>query len=230
MARSWACRATSDSESAQRQVAQSVDGLLQELVNAGNAKIGGRYLFAGSRSQSQPYGYNGEFVEYRGNEGSLRSYVDLERLFETNLAGTDVFGGISAAVEGSVDLNPQLTADTLVSTLNGGNGIGRNAAIAISVNDGISTVTSVVDLSSAVTVGDVARLIEDGAPAGANVAVEVTGTGLVLRSDGDAISVAEVAEGRTARLLGILSDPNQPADEHDHRPRPEPRRAEDDTV
>ena len=106
------------------------------------------------------------YVEYRGNEGVLRSYVDLERLFETNLAGTEVFGGISTPVQGSEDLNPHLNRDTLLSTINGGEGLSRNAAISVSVNTGITTETSVVDLAGAVTIGDVARLIELGAPAG----------------------------------------------------------------
>ena len=66
-------------------------------------------------------------MEYSGNEGVLRSYVDLERLFDTNLAGTDVFGGISSQVKG-VDLTPHVSADTLLSTINGGDGISRNAA------------------------------------------------------------------------------------------------------
>ena len=79
---------------------QQIDEALETLVATGNAKSQGRYLFSGSRSQDQPYDYNGEFVEYFGNEGVLRSYVDLERLFDTNLAGTDVFGGISSQVQG----------------------------------------------------------------------------------------------------------------------------------
>jgi len=199
------------SDSARQAVVRDVESLLSELVNAGNANLGGRYLFAGSKSQSQPYSYDGAFVKYSGNEGVLRSYVDLERLFETNLAGTDVFGGISAAVEGSVDLNPQLTADALVSTLNGGNGIGPNPAITVSVDDGVSTVSSVVDLSGAVTVGDVARLIENGAPGSGTVTAEVTGGRLVLRAESGMISVSEVGEGKTARLLGVLYDPNSPA-------------------
>lgn len=199
------------SDSAREGVVQTVNGLLQLLVDAGNANMSGRYLFAGSRSQSQPYAYEGAFVEYNGNEGVLRSFVDIERLFETNLNGTDVFGGISAAVEGSVDLDPQLTANTLVSTLNGGNGIGRNPAITVSVDDGVSTVSSIVDLSRAVTVGDVARLIENGAPGSGNVTAEVTGGRLVLRAASGTIRVSEVTEGRTARLLGVLQDPNLPA-------------------
>jgi flagellin-like hook-associated protein FlgL len=198
-------------DSARQALIQKIDGVLSELVSAGNAKYQGRHLFAGSRSQSQPYDFNGSYVEYFGNEGVLRSYVDLERLFETNLSGTDVFGGLSTAVEGTVDLDPQLTSTTLVSTLNGGNGIGANPAIVVSINTGLTTESSTVDLSGAVTIGDIARRIEAGAPAAATVTVEVTGAGLVLRTDSGTISVGEVPQGQTARVLGILSDPNVPA-------------------
>ncbi|MEX2306554.1 MAG: hypothetical protein WD738_03125 [Pirellulales bacterium] len=195
-------------DEARQAVIQEVDSVLRELVNAGNAKYQGRYLFAGSRSQVQPYDFRDEFVQFSGNEGVLRSFVDLERLFDTNLSGTEVFGGISAAVQGSVDLDPHLTSRTLVSTVNGGSGIGSNPAISLSINTGASTETSIVDLSTAVTMADVARLIEDGAPAGTEVNVEITSTGLVLRTDiGSTISVSEVAEGRAAQQLGILSDP-----------------------
>jgi flagellar hook-associated protein 3 FlgL len=193
------------SDSTRQGLLQDIDSLLQELVSAGNVKSQGRYLFAGSRSQDQPYDVNGQFVEYSGNDGLLRSYVDLERLFDTNLSGNDVFGGLSGGVQGSVDLDPHVSESSLVSTINGGNGIGRNPSISISINTGLATETSVVDLSSAVTIGDLARLIEDGAPAGTNIVADVTGTGLRLTTASGTISVGEVADGHTARELGILT-------------------------
>lgn len=197
-------------QSDRQAIIQQVDSLIQELVSAGNAKIGGRYLFAGSRSHLQPYDFNGEFVQYSGNEGVLRSFVDIERLFETNLAGTDVFGGISAAVKGNVDVNPQATSSTLVSSLNGGAGIGPNPAITVHVNNGVATVSKTVDLRTAVTLGDVARVIESNAPPGTSVTVDVTSTGLVLSSSGNGIGVTEAGDGRTARFLGLNTDLNAP--------------------
>jgi flagellin-like hook-associated protein FlgL len=191
-------------------VVQQIDQALRTLMDTGNAKSQGRYLFAGSRSTVQPYDFNGQYVEYRGNEGILRSYVDLERLFDTNLAGTDVFGGISTAVQGSTDLNPHLTEDTLLSTINGGEGLSRNAAISISINTGLTTVVNVVDLSGAVTIGDVARLIESAAPAGTTITAEVTGAGLALETTGVSIAVGEVAQGLAAHELGIFTSPSSP--------------------
>ena len=73
--------------------------------------------------------------QHRENEKNLQNFVDLEQLFATNIPGSQVFGGISGEVRGSVDLDPQLTADTLLSTINGGEGLGPNAAIAVSELD-----------------------------------------------------------------------------------------------
>jgi flagellar hook-associated protein 3 FlgL len=193
---------TLSNEEQRQSLVNNINQALQSLMSDANATLQGRYLFAGSRSQDQPYGFDGDYVKYSGNEGALRNYVDLNRLFDTNLPGTDVFGGISKQIEGS-DLNPQLSADTLLSTINGGQGIGRNAAISVSVNTGLSTKTSVIDLSHAVTLGDVAKLMERGAPAGTEIIADVTGGGLKLSSTSGTISVAEVAEGKTASDLGF---------------------------
>jgi flagellar hook-associated protein 3 FlgL len=195
---------TLSSDAARQTLVQQIDQALETLVATGNAQSQGRYLFSGSRTQVQPYDFSGEFVEYLGNEGVLRSYVDLEQLFETNLAGTDVFGGISSKVLGG-DLTPHSSADTLVSTINGGSGISRNAAITVSINTGTETVSSVVDLSGAVTLGDVARLIEAGAPAGTEIVARVTGSGFTLSTPSGTITVSEVAQGKAASELGILT-------------------------
>ncbi len=181
---------------------QQIDQAIQTLMAAGNAQSQGRYLFSGSVSQVQPYNFDGNYVSYSGNDGVLRNFVDLDQLFASNVAGTDVFGGTSGQIQGTA-LAPQLSADTLLSTINGGQGISRNAAISISINTGSATKTSVIDLSSAVTLGDVARAIERGAPQGTQIVADVTGEGLKLSSTSGTISVAEVAEGQAARELGF---------------------------
>jgi flagellar hook-associated protein 3 FlgL len=199
---------TLSNDADRQQLINNIDQAMQSLVSAGNTQSNGRYLFAGSRSQDQPYDYDGTNVKFSGNDGTLQSYVDLDRLFDTNLSGTEVFGGISNQVQGG-DLTPSLSADTLVSTINGGQGIARNAAISVSFNSGSSTTTSVIDLSHAVTMGDVAKLIERGAPAGSNIVADVTGDGLKLTSSSGTITVAEVSDGKAASELGF--PPGAPA-------------------
>ena len=192
-------------ESRNAAIAQ-IDAALSPLLTSGNANYNGRYLFAGSRTNLSPFGLSGEYVAYRGNEKSLQNYVDLEQLFTTNLPGTDVFGGISGEVRGTADLNPQLTENTLLTAINGGVGVNTNAAISINVTNGPTTTSSIVDLSGAVTIGDVIRRIEANPPAGgASIRVDVVSNGLTVSTSAGTIRIGEVAAGRAARELGILT-------------------------
>jgi flagellar hook-associated protein 3 FlgL len=107
-------------------------------------------------------------------------------------------------------LNPQLSEDTLVTTINGGEGISRGAAISVSINTGPVTKKAIIDLSRAVTMGDVARMIEAGAPAGTEIVADVTGDGLKLYTPSGTIIVEEIAESNAARELGILTPEGAP--------------------
>lgn len=188
---------------------QSVEKAIESLMQTGNAKTLGRYLFSGSAAQTQPFDYNGKYVEYLGNEGVLRNYVDVERLFDTNLTGVDVFGGLSAEMKGS-GLSPQVNDGTLLSTLNDGTGISSNPAIKVSIDTGSSTVSSIVDLGGATTLADVAHAIELAAPAGTDIEVTVDGNGLTLTTSSGTIAVSEVGQGNSAAELGILTPSTAP--------------------
>ena len=187
---------------AQRQAAaQQVSQTVSQLMDIGNQQFNGRYLFGGSVTSTPPFTLNNGFVQYNGNESSLSSYSDASQLFSTNVDGDAVFGTLSAGVQGSTDLNPAVTSDTALADLNGGQGI---AAGSITISDG--THTSTVDLSGAATVGDVARLIEANPPAGRQLTVNITATGLNVSLDaagGGALTIGEVGNGTTAADLGI---------------------------
>ncbi len=187
-----------------QQAVNDVDQALEALVNLANSKSAGQYLFSGSKTQVQPYTYNGQYVQYNGNEGASPTYVDLNRLFNASIPGTDAFGGLSQQMQG-VALNPQTSNSTVLSTINNGAGIDKNPSITVSINTGTSTVSSVIDLSKAVTLGDVARLIEQGAPVGTTIKASVNGTGLTLTTSSGSLTVGEVGEGKSANELGIAT-------------------------
>jgi flagellar hook-associated protein 3 len=198
--------ATADQRQA---VLNDVDQAIQSLVKAGNSDLNGQYLFAGSASSSQPFDYENGFVTYSGNDKSLRNYVDSGYLFDTNVTGSDVFGGLSSGVLGSADLNPQLTSDTSLSSINGGKGISPNAAISVTVSSGGTATTSIIDLSSAATIGDVQRLIESHPPSGASLNVNIVNNGLSITAGaGTTTKVGEIAVGKTAHELGIFTPTN----------------------
>ncbi|QDU57440.1 flagellin N-terminal helical domain-containing protein [Aeoliella mucimassa] len=187
-------------------VMDQIDRALEQLVDMGNSQFRERYLFAGSRSQALPYDYQDGYVQYQGNEASLRSYVAAGTLYETNIPGTDVFGGISEQMLGNIDLDPHVSADTKVEDLNGGYGVSSGAVEIIHIDSTGKSTSTVVDLSNAATLGDIARYLEAGAPSNSDIQVEITGTGLQLTApSGEFVMVSEVGEGRTARDVGIFT-------------------------
>jgi flagellar hook-associated protein 3 len=193
---------------AQRQaVIQQIQQAVQELVAQGNQQIAGRQLFGGNDTATPPFSIdsNGNVV-YSGSSAAPQTYIDLNQLFNSSVTGDQAFGAMSQPIQGAT-LTPAASSSTLLADLNGGQGI---SAGSIAISDGHST--SVVDLRSAATLGDVARLIEQNPPAGRTVDAEVTASGLTisLQPDpayptGDNLSIQEVNGNSTAQDLGIIN-------------------------
>lgn len=186
---------------------QQVQQAIRQLMDIGNQKFRGRYLFTGSNTLVEPFALNGNLIEYFGNEAKLYSFSDTDLLFETNVTGSEVFGAVSQVVRGSADLDPVLRFDTRLADLRGGRGI---KASAIEISDGRNS--TLVDLSAAETIGDVALMIRNHPPPGRTLDVEVTQTGLKIRLVRDPsglsaenLTIREVGGGTTAAELGILN-------------------------
>ncbi len=187
-----------------RAAAQQVSQSLRSLLETGNQKFRGRYLFSGTHTSERPFAALPDgAIRYDGNEGHVESYADIDLLFPTNLQGTEVFGAMSEPVRGTVDLDARLTLDTRVTDLRAGRGISKGS---IRISDGSNV--STIDLSSAETIGDMAALIKANPPPGRELFVEVTNDRLRIRlagTDGN-LSIHEVGGGTVAYELGILQD------------------------
>lgn len=205
--RSAAAAANGDTatDQSRQAAADQVDQTITQLLNTANQNFRGRYLFAGSRSATTPFTQTTGGVVYNGNEGSLNSFVDVGLPYATNASGADVFGTFSAEVQGTVDLDPALTPDTPISALYAGRGVRLGS---IQIDDG--TTASVIDLSSAATIDDVAKLIEANPPVGRTLTATITATGLTIAIDaggGGNLTIRDLAGGTTARDLQILTPP-----------------------
>ncbi|MEX2175121.1 MAG: flagellin [Pirellulaceae bacterium] len=194
---------TTTTETARAAAAEQVRRTIEQLANVGNQNFRGRYLFAGARTTQLPFEMVEKHVLYQGNEGDLFSFADIDLPYASNVPGSEVFGTFSPGVRGTVDLNPVLTRQTPLSELRGGTGVTQGS---IAISDG--TTTSIIDISAAATVGDVADLIAANPPAGRTVVARVSATGLIVDIDdagGGNLTVREVGGGTTAAELGILS-------------------------
>ncbi|MCC5828928.1 MAG: hypothetical protein JJU36_05715 [Phycisphaeraceae bacterium] len=184
-----------------------IDGQLQAVMEIANRKYAGVSLFgglAGGRAGEMFESFMGG-VRYRGDTSNLATQIGLNRPLEINSNGMDAFGAVSARVSGIADLQPLPAANTRLSDLDGAQGLGvRRGEIHLRVN-GVETM---VDLTSAETVGDVAVRIH-----AAIEAIDPTAGGFAFvpgqsgfsftASPGSLIRIEDPAGGRMAKDLGI---------------------------
>src|SRR5204863_2013941 len=110
--------------------------------------------------------------------------------------GADVFGAMSTRMKGSVDLSPSLTNATRLADVKGAANTGVHLG-SIQLSDG--TTTTILDLSTADTIGDVQPAINGAGIGGITAAIAPDGNSLILNATGaDDISVNEVGGGSTA--------------------------------
>lgn len=184
---------------------QQLNATIDSLLRSANTDYGGRYLFAGAKISTVPFVTQGDFIQYQGDTQRLASFSDIGSLIDSNVNGDETFGALSSGVVGSADLNPTISDDTPLSDLRNGQGISKGS---IAVSDGVYK--SVVDISGAVTVGDVARLLEkyppgydQTPPSGRTLTARVTPSGIQITLNGGNLTVADVASGVTAGQLGL---------------------------
>jgi flagellar hook-associated protein 3 FlgL len=83
-------------------IAAEVDRLLQEAATIGNTSYGGRRIFAGYQSTTQPFtpdaSANATAVAYAGDAGVIRRTIGNGEEIEVNLNGLAVFGGLFSSL------------------------------------------------------------------------------------------------------------------------------------
>jgi len=180
--------------------AQMVDQIIQQLVTIGNASYRGSYIFGGHNATISPFEAYSGGVYFKGSLSERQARVSDDNLVNFSIDANQTFGTFSSQVVGTADLNPDISADTLLSDLNGAQGQGIRLG-SIVVSDGTNTVT--IDLNNCVTVGDVIDKVNTEAPPGMTAAIGADGSSLQLSVALGNITVTEVGSGNTARDLGI---------------------------
>ncbi|MBL8892193.1 MAG: hypothetical protein JNL67_19615 [Planctomycetaceae bacterium] len=180
---------------------QKLHSYKDQLLAITNTQYQGRYLFAGADTQQQPFVTQEGQIFFRGNDGQLKVPTTADILVQNNISAQVAFGGQSRVVQGVPNLQSQLTAETRLSDLHLGSGVQLGS---LQVSDGYQS--SVIDLTSAETIGDVIRLMETNPPGNRHLKVEIKGDRLEVRfSDAgpDLLVVQEANGGNIASDLGI---------------------------
>ncbi len=142
----------SDPETRESQ-AVIIDSLIDSLFSIANQESLIGYTFGGSAPGRQPIIYDRGAYRFVGEVGGITAALGAASNVPLTLGVGNAIGELSNRLEGSVDLDPGLTPDTLLSDLNGANQVGVNTGIIeFSYNGGQ---VAQVDLAGTVTVGDV---------------------------------------------------------------------------
>ncbi|MDR0705335.1 MAG: hypothetical protein LBF88_10155, partial [Planctomycetaceae bacterium] len=208
-ARAMALEAINTTTSAAQRtaLAQTVKQTIQQIFDFGNYSFENRYVFSGSTTSVLPFqwGTDSYSVQYYGVESNIYSWSDTDLLSQSNVNGVEVFGAISDPVRGKTDLNPAVRGTTLLSNLNGGNGV-EKGSIRFNYTLNNQAMTFDIDLSRCVTLVDIERTIENSKNPYFSVNVELTPNGLSFSLPPEtlgSVTVSEVGKGTVARQLGI---------------------------
>ncbi len=177
----------SDTETRRNQ-ALVIDSILDGMQSLGNRQHRGMFLFSGSAVGTQPFSGNLGGIQYAGSGDGMITDLGLGSSTPVTIAGDRVFGALSARIEGDRDLDPDATAETLLSDLEGARGLGVRPG-PITVEDVRSTLEAAIQtIDSGATV--------DLDPASGD-RFRITG------SAGTSINIADPEESTAAADLGL---------------------------
>ncbi|MBI5865549.1 MAG: hypothetical protein HZB38_13785, partial [Planctomycetes bacterium] len=186
-----------------RSLASVASSSLDRLITVANRKYLDTYLFSGRYGDGQPFEMQNDGVLYHGDDGKLQTAVENDYSWETfTVPGSSFFSAVSSGVQGWADLNPSLTADTLISDLAGATGTGVSLG-RITVAQGAAATE--IDLSGAVTVGDIIDRLNAEMPPPLQAMLTSTGINIAPSGGPGDVMITDANGGRTAVDLGIFS-------------------------
>jgi len=168
----------SQDASSRKTLATSVNSLLSNLVDLGNTEQNGRFIFAGTATQTQPFALSADksSVTYQGNLDSYDTQIGPSTTVTINQDGHSLFQGQVDVFKTLINLrdalnanDPQLISgelsniDTAASHINDLHGAlgGREQRLTLAQNQLTATKTNLTDLISKTEDVDFPKVISD---------------------------------------------------------------------
>jgi len=186
-------------ENSRESAAQEVRSLFDQMIQLANNQLDGRYIFSGYRTKEEAIIVTPNGIVYNGDDGQMKFQIESAQKMMVNLSGADIFLNELEVLGSDADLNVQVTDDTLLSDLNGGEGIDL-ATGTFTIEDKNLNISATIDLTAAppvTTVNELLTRINDQLAAnvppitnvtavlgqeGNNIILEATGNGLISTS------------------------------------------------
>ncbi len=199
----------SDPETRESQ-AVIIDSLIDSLYSIVNQDSLVGHIFGGSAPGRQPVIFDRGAYRFVGEIGSLTAALGSASDVPLTLGAGAALGELSERIEGVMDLDPDLTPDTLLSDLNGATDSGIDlGTLQFSFSGGP---TGSVDLSAAKTVGDVVDAInsaiqqyevDNSVSVLGPGAVSINGSGLSVDVPSGDLTFSDVTGASVGESLGI---------------------------
>ena len=203
----------SDTESRQGQ-AVIIDSLINSLFDIANTESIVGYVFGGTNPSTAPVSFLNGGYQFSGERGGLLAALGSASDVPITLGADNAIGALSNRVEGTADLDPDLTLNTRLSDINGARQLGiSKGSFEMSFNGGV---TVSIDISEANTIGDVADTIEAAiiqyeADNGVTIlgpgGVGVSGGSLDFDIAGGSLEFFDAVGSNVGADLGIVQDP-----------------------
>ncbi|MFH1146317.1 MAG: flagellar hook-associated protein FlgL [Pseudomonadota bacterium] len=78
-------------EATRASAATEVDELIEQVVALGNTRLGEKYVFAGQKTDTTPFSYDGATVTYNGDENDINLRIGRDNNMVINKTGVDAF-------------------------------------------------------------------------------------------------------------------------------------------
>ncbi|HAW96263.1 MAG TPA: hypothetical protein DCX60_08305 [Phycisphaerales bacterium] len=181
--------------------AQVIDSIIQSLVDITNREQSGIHFFGGEATSREPLSEMFGFYRYTGFGESMRTDLGMSSGVGITISAEDALGTMSSRMQGLEDLDPGLSAETLLSDVRGARSLGIEASsILVDVNGTELT----VDLSDANTVGDLVTSLQTAIKTvDVFASVSIQGDALAITPTLGPITFSDTDTGTMASDLGI---------------------------
>lgn len=184
--------------------ANEIESLFNQIVDIANAQVDGRYILSGFRTKTKPFEKSANGVNYRGDAGKLQLEMESGSKVDVNLIGADVLFKPLSTLGENGNLKVGVESGTLLSDLHLGDGIDQTPGIIV-VSDNNLGISVNVDISTAVTLGNVTTLVNNQLAAGG-----ITNITLEMGADGSNLAWKTVDSGQISAgtVLSNLNNGN----------------------
>jgi flagellin-like hook-associated protein FlgL len=135
-----------------------IDSLINSLFDISNTESLVGYVFGGTAPGTPPVSFLNGGYQFSGERGGLFAALGSASNVPITLGADNAIGALSNRIEGTIDLDPNLTVNTRLDDLNGARQLGiSKGTFEMTFNAG-ATVS--IDITGADTIGDVADIVQ----------------------------------------------------------------------